>query len=263
MWVDSDDQTGTGHIGAGSGRPPAATLQFETGSWQIEIARGRADDLHRLEVPTRRFARVHEVSAPALVLGSRQDPREVTGPLPDGTELAARRSGGGAVWLAPGAQVWIDLVVPVGDPLHTADVRAAAAMVGRAWADALAPEQTVVWDGGMTEPELSRVACFAGVGPGEVLLDGRKLVGISQRRNSAVSRFQCVAYLRWDPEVLLAAFSGSGRARSEPRSEVLERLSSVLRHGVATLPGSPLATRPITTSGDVTDLAGSLVAHLG
>ncbi|HEX2382259.1 MAG TPA: hypothetical protein VHI95_06460, partial [Acidimicrobiales bacterium] len=45
-------------------------------------------------------------------------------------------------------------------------------------------------------------ACFAGLGPGEVTIGGRKAVGISQRRTRAGARFQCVAYERWDPSQL-------------------------------------------------------------
>lgn len=40
--------------------------------------------------------------------------------------------------------------------------------------------------------------CFAGVGAGEVLLDGRKVVGISQRRARDGARFQCVVFRSFD-----------------------------------------------------------------
>jgi hypothetical protein len=40
--------------------------------------------------------------------------------------------------------------------------------------------------------------CFAGLGPGEVTVDGRKAVGIAQRRTRAGSLFQCAVPLRWD-----------------------------------------------------------------
>jgi hypothetical protein len=41
------------------------------------------------------------------------------------------------------------------------------------------------------------LACFAGIGPGEVLLGGRKSVGVSQRRDRSGARFQCAALLEW------------------------------------------------------------------
>ena len=46
--------------------------------------------------------------------------------------------------------------------------------------------------------------CFAGLGPGEVTVDGRKVVGISQRRTRAAARFQCVVLERWDPDAVVA-----------------------------------------------------------
>ena len=49
--------------------------------------------------------------------------------------------------------------------------------------------------------------CFAGVGPGEVLLDGRKVVGISQRRTRVGARFQCVVLRTWDPSELARIFA--------------------------------------------------------
>jgi lipoate-protein ligase A len=48
-----------------------------------------------------------------------------------------------------------------------------------------------------------RLVCFAGVGAGEVLAGGRKVVGISQRRTRHAVRFQCVALREWDPARLL------------------------------------------------------------
>ena len=52
------------------------------------------------------------------------------------------------------------------------------------------------------------LVCFAGLGPGEVLRDGGKLVGISQRRTRAGSRFQCAVHERWSPERLVALLAG-------------------------------------------------------
>ncbi len=53
------------------------------------------------------------------------------------------------------------------------------------------------------EDPWSSLVCFAGVGPGEVLVGGRKAVGISQRRTKEWARFQCAAYRRWDPAALV------------------------------------------------------------
>ena len=91
-----------------------------TGRFGIEHVTADAATLHEFRPPRtgRPTLVVGEVTAPALVLGSTQpdthaDPaRAVSG----GYEIVRRRSGGGSVWLAPGAQVWVDVWLPAGDP---------------------------------------------------------------------------------------------------------------------------------------------------
>tara|TARA_B100000586_G_scaffold154608_1_gene112506 strand:+ start:774 stop:1055 length:282 start_codon:yes stop_codon:yes gene_type:complete len=43
----------------------------------------------------------------------------------------------------------------------------------------------------------SDLVCFAGRAPGEVLVDNRKVLGVSQRRNWTGAWFQCAALLTW------------------------------------------------------------------
>lgn len=147
-----------------------------------------------------------EVSRPAMVLGSAQDPAEVLDHRAvgaGGVEVVRRRSGGGAVWLQPGEVVWVDVLVPAGHPRWDPDVGRAAHWVGEAWAAAL-HEAGVggarVHRSGMVRSPWSGAVCFAGLGPGEVTdAGGRKLVGISQRRTRSVARFQCALLASWDP----------------------------------------------------------------
>ena len=62
----------------------------------------------------------------------------------------------------------------------------------------------VVHDGPMRSTPWSRLVCFDGLGAGEVLLGGRKLVGISQRRTRDAARLQCCWYSAYDPQRLVA-----------------------------------------------------------
>ena len=48
--------------------------------------------------------------------------------------------------------------------------------------------------GGMLDSAWSDLVCFAGIGPGEVLIGGRKLVGLSQRRTRHGLRMQGMVY---------------------------------------------------------------------
>lgn len=179
-------------------------------SWRIEQHKGRAGDLHRLSDPQRpqRTVRVFDVERAALVLGSTQriDIVDVERAEQAGVDVVGRRSGGGAVLLRPGEQVWIDLLVPVGDRLWRDDIVVAARWAGAAWAtalDQLGVGPTRVHTGGLVRTDWSDLICFAGMGPGEVTADGQKVVGLSQRRSRTWTRIQTLAYSTWDPMALI------------------------------------------------------------
>ena len=177
--------------------------------WRLEVERGPAADLHRRSAELagggdRRLLRVLDAAAPALVLGSGQPIGDVDAAAASraGVAVVRRRSGGGAVLVGPGEVLWVDLIIPAGDPLWDPDVGRAAWWVGEAWASALETAgvgPTGVWKGAMRVSRWSPQVCFAGLGPGEVTAGGRKVVGVSQRRTRGAALFQTAALLRWDP----------------------------------------------------------------
>ena len=181
------------------------------GGWAVRRLRGPAASLHAEPVPEHpeRAVWVLEATAPALVVGSTQDLDlvDADAAAARGVDLVRRRSGGGAVFVDPATTAWVDVVVPAGDPLWDDDVGRAARWVGRAWQAALAElgvAPTEVHTGALACGPLGRLVCFGTVGAGEVTLpDGRKVVGISQRRTRAAARFQCAAYARWDAQPLV------------------------------------------------------------
>jgi len=198
-----------------------------------------------------RRATVLEVTDRALVLGSAQ-------PLAHadleycssvGVDVVRRRSGGAAVLVEPAALIWVDLVVPAGDPLWCADVGKAAWWVGEAWARALGAAGVgglEVWKGALQRRRWSDRVCFAGTGAGEVVLasTGAKVVGICQRRTRAGALFQCACLLRWEPQALLALLALGDAERSAAAAELpplamgvgLERSQRVLDSLLAELP---------------------------
>lgn len=193
-------------------------------TWAVERAVGSAAAFHArpLPGPAARSVSVLDVDRPALVLGSTQDPASADADAcaAAGVEVVRRRSGGGAVLLDPGGVLWVDLVLPRGDPLWDDDVGRAAIWVGRAWATALAAVEPdalppAVHEGALVRTAWSDLVCFAGLGPGEVVRAGAKVVGVSQRRTRAGARFQCACALGWDPARLasLLALPAGDRAR--------------------------------------------------
>ena len=163
-----------------------------------------ATEFHALDVPdpAERAVWVADPTDPALVLGSSQPDADVR-PGVD-LEVVRRRSGGGAVLVVPGDVLWVDVVVPAGDALWDDDVARASHWLGDAWATALGAlgVEGEVHRGPLDRTPWSAAVCFAGLGPGEVTIDGRKAIGISQRRTRAAARFQCAALARWDPSAV-------------------------------------------------------------
>jgi hypothetical protein len=116
--------------------------------------------------------------------------------------------------------LWVDVTIPAGDPRWDHDVGRAFHWLGAAWAEVLetvvAAGRPVRWhDGAMQRTPWSASVCFAGLGPGEVTVDGRKVVGLSQRRTRDAALFQCCVARRWEPERLLdlLALDDADRAR--------------------------------------------------
>lgn len=195
---------------AGS-RGGARPSDHDQPTWRIEHHEGVASELHAMVPPDDGLRRlwVLRPTGPALVLGSTQDESVVDRAAADaaGVEVVRRRSGGGAVWVAPGDPLWVDVIVPRGDPLWSDDVGRSFLPIGRAWSRALARVgvgATSVHEGPMVRTAWSDLVCFAGVGPGEVLAGTAKVVGMSQRRTRGTARFQCAVHRSWDPSPLRA-----------------------------------------------------------
>jgi len=212
--------------------------------WIAGSPRGTVAELHATELPFD-ARRVHLMDAigPTIVLGSAQPEAvvDVAAASASGWEITRRRSGGGLVALDPDQVMWVDLTIPIDDPLWDTDVHRAFRWVGEVWADALRDvglSVEVAPLGSAEDRDLGRVVCFAGVGSGEVLLDGRKLVGISQRRTRGGARFQCLVHRRWQPErwwplVRPGAVGAPSHPAGESTGLWCERLEGRLRDGVA------------------------------
>ena len=198
--------------------------------WQVHNVDQSAAEMHSQDLPAERGIWKVSISRTALVLGSSQhsDVVDLKACARANVDLVQRRTGGGAVFLEIDQHLWVDVVVPVGDKLWSDDVVISSRWIGDAWSRVLA---------NFGEPNLSvhrqqavlstwsKLICFAGVGPGEVLTNGRKIVGISQRRTNKSARFQCLVHRKWEPEKFLPFL-----APLRPSIEELVELVAVADH---------------------------------
>jgi lipoate-protein ligase A len=185
----------------GGSPPPADPTAHPTAhptAWPVRRVAGGASVFGLEPVfPSISFVTVDE---PLLVLGSTQSPSVVVSGAP-GVAVTRRTSGGGAVLLEPGRVVWVDVAVPAGHPLWDRDVGRAFHWLGAVWSRAIGARAQ--WhEGPSVRSAFSDLVCFAGLGSGEVAIDGRKVVGISQRRTRAGALFQCAALIEWSPALL-------------------------------------------------------------
>lgn len=192
-------------------------------SWKIEHHSSLASTLHQPrpqdQENTVRSVSFLTVTKPALVLGSTQPLSDVDVHALDreGIELVRRRSGGGAVLLVPGEVLWADIVIPKGDQLWCDDVGHSFNWLGRVWVYALGKLglKGIAHEGPMVYTPWSRRVCFGGVGPGEVVVEDKKVVGISQRRGRIGARFQCAVLRMWDPGALVGLMAMSELERQD------------------------------------------------
>lgn len=231
--------------------------------WRIDERRAAASSLHASwpEVdasPGTRAAGICHVQSPAVVLGSTQplgvvDPARAAG---RGIGVVRRRSGGGAVLVDAGEPVWMDLWVPAGDPLWSDDVSRAFDWLGDAWVAALEGlglTGLAAHRGGLACTRWSRQVCFGGVGRGEVVdRDGRKLVGLAQRRTRAGAWFHCACALHWEPRPLVELLVLNPAERSEAVDDLVGAAV-----GAADLAGGVVAAR-VTSAAVIVALIDAL-----
>jgi lipoate-protein ligase A len=127
---------------------------------------------------------IAQVPRATLVLGGNQSLDTLNTSSDSSLALRRRRGGGGLVLLRP-EDLWVDWWIPHSDPRWSHDVRVSSIQVGTWWARALGDlidGDVHVHEGSLEGDSELRVVCFAGRGPGEVFVDERKAVGLTQWR---------------------------------------------------------------------------------
>lgn len=138
-------------------------------------------ELRRRSEPTMFVVRV---TRPILVLGGSQDSGVIDANHLGTTSLVRRRGGGGLVFIQPD-DLWIDWWIPSDDMRWSNDVHNSSIMVGEWWRTLLCQyvrDEVTVHSGSLEGSVAHRLVCFAGRGPGEVFVNDRKAVGVTQWR---------------------------------------------------------------------------------
>ncbi len=212
-------------------------------SYRLVRSRSTAADFHGRTVPDPPPQEIwhHEVTAPALVLGSTQDDSvvDVVACRRAGVDVVRRRSGGGAVLLVPGEVTWIDVIVPAGCVGWSDDVHGPMVWLGQHLAAVITAltgaHDVTVHTGPLRSTAWSKQVCFDGVGAGEVLIGGRKLVGISQRRTRHAARLQCCWYASDVRSSLVELFAPGCRPGPDDLAAVATLPAALAEAVVATL----------------------------
>ena len=196
------------------------------------------------------------VATPALVLGrsARATPIDMRVAERAGVTVVRRTSGGGPV-LWDHDLIALDVVLPPGHPLAPADVVETYRWLGEAMAGALealgAPRVEVVAIADARHaaraPGAAADACYGGISPFEVLVDGRKVVGLSQARRQPGTLLQAGILLKLDAR-LLSDLMG----RDEPFAAALANHAAGLGEWL-----------PAVTAGDLIEAVNTQIVERG
>ena len=127
---------------------------------------------------------VVRLNQPTLVLGSSQSLDVLDKDRLGSLVIRRRRGGGGLVLLQPD-DLWVDWWIPQNDHRWSHDVHVSSIGAGSWWREALNPYVKGVvslHEGSLEGDPALRVICFAGRGPGEVFVQEKKAVGVTQWR---------------------------------------------------------------------------------
>jgi lipoate-protein ligase A len=173
----------------------------------------------------------------ALVLGIGESFSDLNIPACQQEDLLIyRRAAGGTAVLAGPDLLSLDVILPPGHPLAGRDIVEAYRWFGELWAATLQelglPARTVppaeahaprtrsaLAQAGRLE-HLLRQSCYGAISPYEVIVNGRKLVGLDQVRRKVGFLFQGGLLLRWEPAHLAALLT----AMPEERPSLAEGL---------------------------------------
>ena len=125
---------------------------------------------------------VVRITDPLVVVGGSQRDEVLRDDVEDQFTVRRRRGGGGVVLVQPD-DLWLDWWIPRSDPRVSDDVTRNSLLAAQWWYRAVAPALPSLPQihGGPLQIERElRDVCFAGAGPGELFVEGKKFLGVTQ-----------------------------------------------------------------------------------
>lgn len=151
-----------------------------------------------------------------------------------GVSVARRSSGGGPVLWGPDLLA-LDVVVPKAHPLYSDDVADSYRWLGQALARAITkvgvPAQAITpTEARRADNAAGALACFASLSPWEVVIDGRKVVGLSQVRRRTGTLLQAGVLINIDGDRLAGLLDLDPASRRALATTLTERATGVADH---------------------------------
>jgi lipoate-protein ligase A len=173
----------------------------------------------------------HWTAEPTLILGAGQHQAvvDLAACTAAGVRVINRNSGGTSVYADP-SMLGLDVALPPHHPLIQDDVVESYRWMGEVWVHALSSlgitGRIVSIEEAHAQPRPSpdvesilRLACFGSLSPYEVVVEGRKIVGLSQVRRAGRTLLQSGIYLTFSAEALSQLLLMSDRPRAAHKLE--------------------------------------------
>lgn len=208
----------------------------------VDALTGAEAMLAGLEKSQRPALRWYIVDQPTLILGSSQRLTDIdlAACRAAGVGIHRRRSGGSTVFTDASA-LSLDVALPTGHPLLSANVTETYRWFGDVWAAALRVLGIDAWVvppidsrpfNAALDPLVHR-ACYGGLSPYEVCVGWSKIVGLAQVRRRQGAILQAGVYTHWQPERLTVLLAAEPSERAAMLALLRERAV-----GVWDVPGS-------------------------
>lgn len=205
-----------------------------TADWQLAASQAMLADSHGY--PAHPTLRWYTMTPAALILGAGQPVSDVDAAAcrQRSVRVYKRASGGTAVLALPD-MLMLDIALPVEHALYRGDVTTSYRWIGAVWQATLAQLGLVATlvqvDEARHDREhldaLTQRACYGGQSPYEVLVNGRKVVGLSQVRRRQGAVIQCGVYRTFAPADLAALLAFTPDERAQFTRRLAARVASL------------------------------------